>query len=157
MARRTKSLQQPNLTLHGIKTGTHTEIPFHVSSIQAGFPSPAADYISAPIDLNSELIANPATTFMGRVRGDSMRDAGIMDGDLLIIDKSLRPRTGDVAVCFIDGEFTIKYIRIQKDCILLIPANPDYPEIRVTSDNDFMIWGIVTYSIRRHRGGGRVQ
>jgi len=142
------------MTLHGIKTANHIQIPLHISSIQAGFPSPAADYMSTPIDLNTELIAHPATTFMGRVRGDSMRDAGIMDGDLLIIDKSLHPKTGDVAVCFIDGEFTIKYIRIKKDCVLLIPANPDYPQIRVTPDNEFMIWGIVTFSIRRHRGGG---
>lgn len=151
MRRRPNTNTQSNIKLYRVKTGTHFQIPFHISAIHAGFPSPAEDYISAPIDLNTELIVHPSTTFMGRVQGDSMRDAGIMDGDLLIIDKSLRPKTGDVAVCFIDGEFTIKYIHIQTDRILLVPANPDYPQIRITPENEFMIWGIVTFSIRRHR------
>jgi len=151
MAQRNKSETEDKLTIRPLRTTHRLNIPFHNAAIQAGFPSPADDYLSSPIDLNTELISHPASTFMGRVSGDSMKDAGIFNGDLLIIDKSLRAKTGDVAVCFIDGEFTIKYIKIQKNSILLIPANPEFPEIRVTADNDFMIWGIVTYSIRRHR------
>lgn len=128
------------------------KIQFFDTAIQAGFPSPAEDYMATPIDLNRELISHPSSTFMGRVRGDSMRDAGIFTGDIVIIDKSLRPKSGDIAVCFIDGEFTIKYIKIESSSVLLVPANPDYPTITVGADNDFMIWGVVTYSIRAHRG-----
>lgn len=80
-----------------------------------------------------------------------MIDAGIHDGDILIIDKSLEPRSGDMAVCFIDGEFTIKYIKIEKKIIWLVPANEQYEPIRVTEENDFLIWGIVTYSIKKQR------
>lgn len=150
--RRRKNLG--DVTIHQAVAKSSVKIPRADVSIQAGFPSPADDYIAAPIDLNRELIANPASTFLGRIRGDSMIDAGIFDGDLVVVDKALTPRSGDVAVCFIDGEFTIKFIKIQNKSVLLIPANPDFPPIRVTADNDFMIWGIVTYSIRRHRAGG---
>lgn len=153
MARRTQRPKPQAVTIHPIEAATETRIPFHDTAIQAGFPSPADDYIESPIDLNRELIAHPASTFMGRIHGDSMIDAGIHSGDLVIIDKSLRPKTGDVAVCFIDGEFTIKYIKIQSKSILLIPANADYPPIRVTDENDFLIWGIVTYTIHQHRTG----
>lgn len=145
-----KTPKKQNLVIHPI-AHTHTaQIPFYISSIQAGFPSPADDYLANPIDLNRELIQHPASTFMGRVRGNSMIDAGIHNGDLVIIDKSLTPKSGDVAVCFIDGEFTIKYIQISKNNILLVPANPDFPTITVTEDNEFLIWGIVTYSIHQH-------
>lgn len=139
--------------LYPLDVTTNLSIPFASNGIQAGFPSPADDYLETPIDLNKELIHHPATTFMGRVRGDSMRDANIFDGDLLIIDKLLTPKNGDIAVCFIDGEFTIKYIRIEPNLIWLVPANPDFEPIKVTPENEFMIWGIVTSSIRKHRKG----
>ena len=103
------------------------------------------------IDLNKELIRHPASTFYGRVTGDSMRDEGIEEGDILVIDKSLELMDDDLAVCFIDGEFTIKYIKIEKKIIWLVPANEQYEPIRVTEENDFLIWGIVTYSIKKQR------
>lgn len=119
--------------------------------IKAGFPSPAQDFMDVAIDLNKELVKHPSSTFYGRVKGDSMIDAGIFDGDLLIIDKSLEPHNGDMAVCFIDGEFTLKYIKIEEKVIWLIPANKNYQPIKVTEANDFLIWGIVTYSIKKQR------
>lgn len=149
-----KNHSDTNLTIHPIEQRDNAQIPFYISYIQAGFPSPADDYIADPIDLNRELILHPVATFMGRVRGDSMINAGIYNGDLLIIDKSLTPKTGDVAVCFIDGEFTIKYIKISNNNVLLIPANPEFPTITVNENNEFMIWGIVTYSVHRHRNLG---
>src|SRR4051812_21162869 len=94
--------------------------------ITAGFPSPANDYIESTIDLNSELIKNPDATFYGRVKGMSMRDAGIEEGDVLIVDKSISPSDGMIAVCFIDGEFTLKKIRIGKKMITLLPANDEF-------------------------------
>jgi DNA polymerase V len=124
-------------------------LPMAGESIHAGFPSPAQDYMLDSIDLNKECIRHPATTFYGRVVGDSMEDAGVHEGDILVIDKSLEPSDGKMAVCFIDGEFTLKTIFMKDNAILLVPANPQYPTIRVTEDNDFQIWGIVTYIIKR--------
>lgn len=131
-------------------TGAVT-LPYADEGIQAGFPSPAQDYIDMSINLNDVLIRNKSTTFCGRVRGDSLFDDDIRDGDLLVIDKSLEPLQGDLAVCCIDGDFTLKYIDIRAKEIWLIPANKDFQPIHVTEDNDFMIWGIVTYSIKKHR------
>lgn len=126
-------------------------LPLADGGIKAGFPSPAQDFLDNAIDLNKELVRHPASTFYGRVKGDSMQDAGIYDGDILVIDKSLEPRDGDIAVCFVDGEFTIKYIRIEENAVWLIPANEHYKSIKVTEENEFLIWGIVTYSIKKQR------
>ena len=119
--------------------------------IHAGFPSPATDYMTQAIDLNKELVKHPAATFYGRVVGDSMIDAGVDEGDILVIDKALEARDGDMAVCFVDGEFTLKYLHIQEDGIVLKPANPKYPEIHVTEGVDFKMWGVVTYIIKKTR------
>ena len=100
------------------------------------------------IDLNRELVKNPAATFFGRVKGDSMTGAGIEDGDLIVIDKSLEASEGDIAVCFLDGEFTLKRIHIDKEALWLVPENPKYKKIKVTADQHFMVWGVVTYSIK---------
>lgn len=146
--------RQKELTIYKVDANTFMPLPYADQGIKAGFPSPAQDYISQAIDLNKELIRHPSTTFYGRVSGDSMKDAGLSDGDILVIDKSLEPKTGDIAVCYIDGEFTIKYIQIETDVIWLIPANEVYEPIKVTAENDFLIWGIVTYSIKNyHRRG----
>ena len=119
--------------------------------IHAGFPSPAADYMTQAIDLNRELVKHPAATFYGRVVGDSMIDAGVEEGDILVIDKALDAQDGDMAVCFVDGEFTLKYLRKKKDGIRLIPANDKYPVIEVREGTDFKIWGVVTYVIKKIR------
>lgn len=130
---------------------TELALPMADGGIKAGFPSPAQDFMDLAIDLNKELVRHPASTFYGRVKGDSMIDAGISEGDILVIDKSLDPKDGDMAVCYIDGEFTIKYIKIEKKVIWLVPANKEYQPIKVTEENDFLIWGIVTYSIKKQR------
>lgn len=122
-------------------------LPF-VGSIKAGFPSPASDFLDLSIDLNQELINNKTSTFYARVEGDSMDNVGISDGDLLIIDKSIKPQDGKIAVCKIDGEFTVKRIKIEKDCCYLIAENSKYKSIKVTSENEFMVWGIVIHCIK---------
>lgn len=127
------------------------ELPLALTGISAGFPSPAGDYMELSIDLNKELIRNPASTFYGRVSGCSMQDIGIEDGDLLVIDKSLPPQDGSIAVCFIDGEFTLKKIKTEKGRLWLMPANKKYSPILVTEDNHFLVWGIVTYTIKKFR------
>lgn len=139
------------ISLHSIKQETHAEIPMAVETIHAGFPSPAQDYIEDGIDLNKELVHHPASTFYARVAGYSMKDAGINPGDILVVDKLLEPKDGDIAVCFIDGEYTLKYIKFSKDSVWLVPANEDYKPIQITEDNDFIIWGIVTYTIQKRR------
>ena len=126
-------------------------IPFSEGSVKAGFPSPAQDYMDQTIDFNRELITHKATTFCTRVSGDSMIDAYIHDGDYLIVDRSLEPHHDDMAVCFIDGEFTLKFVDVRPDGIWLRPANPDFPSIKVDPESDFTIWGVVTYSIHKRR------
>lgn len=119
--------------------------------IHAGFPSPATDYMTQAIDLNKELVRHPAATFYGRVVGDSMIDAGVDEGDILVIDRSLEPQDGDMAVCFVDGEFTLKHLRFHEDGLTLEPANEAYPRIEVGEGVDFMMWGVVTYVIKKVR------
>ena len=138
------------LQLYEASVKAELALPMIDGGISAGFPSPAQDYIDLKIDLNKELIANPSTTFYGRVRGVSMLDAGISNGDILIIDKSIEPKDGDTVVCFIDGEFTLKYIKTDGETVFLVPANEKFKPIQITEDNNFCIWGVVTYSIHPH-------
>lgn len=137
------------IKLTKISTENITEpIPALDSAIPAGFPSPAEGLPSDSIDLNRELISHPSSTFCARVTGDSMIESGISDGDILIIDKSLEARNGSIAVCFYDGEFTLKRISIKSDGLYLEPSNPRYTTIKVTEDANFNVWGIVTYVIK---------
>ena len=138
-----------NIKIAPIRPVNSLRLPMATSAITAGFPSPAEDYLEPPIDLNQTLIKHPASTFFGRVSGESMQNAGIDEGDILIIDKALEPFDGAVAVCFIDGEFTLKFIKILNHELWLIPANPAYKKRKVTPDSDFLIWGIVTYVIKK--------
>jgi DNA polymerase V len=133
-----------------VSTETSLERPYIEEGVKAGFPSPAEDFTEVSIDLNLELLKNPSSTFFCRVSGDSMQDIGIADGDLLIVDKSLEPKDDKIAVCFIDGEFTLKKIKLDKDCCWLIPANKNYKPIKVTSENEFIVWGVVTYAIKSY-------
>jgi DNA polymerase V len=137
-----------NLDIYSAATDTALELPLVSDAISAGFPSPALDFVDISIDLNKHLIKHPSATFYGRVKGVSMIDEGINDGDLLVIDKSLTPANGKIAICYIDGEFTIKKIKIEKDACWLIPANENYKPIKVTAENEFLIWGIVTHVIK---------
>ncbi len=127
---------------------TELELPFVDTGISAGFPSPADDFIELAIDLNKFLVKHKDTTFFARVKGHSMKNAGINDGDLLVIDKSLEPQNDKIAICQIDGEFTVKRIKIEKDIVWLIAENEDYKPIKVTPENELMIWGIVIHSIK---------
>ncbi len=124
------------------------QLPF-IGGVNAGFPSPADDYLDLTIDLNRELVKNPEATFLARVRGNSMINAGLNDGDVLVIDRSIEPTNNCIAVCFLDGEFTVKRLKVEEDCCILLPENDDYLPIKVTSENDFIIWGIVAYLIKK--------
>ncbi len=133
------------------ETDAELELPLVGAKLKAGFPSPADDYVEERLDLNKFLIKNPASTFFARVSGDSMIGSGIYDGDILIIDRSVQPTTNSILVCAIDGEFTIKRIkRIDSETIYLMPDNPEFEPIKVSRDNNLVIWGVVIYSIHKH-------
>ena len=130
---------------------TPLELPLAGTAIAAGFPSPAEEYVEIALDLNKELIKHPASTFYARVKGDSMVDAGIQDGDLLVIDKALEPKEGAIAVCYLDGEFTVKRLTVQEEGVYLMPANAEFKPIRITEENNFLVWGLVAYVIHKPR------
>ena len=147
-------------------TSSKIVIPFFESLIPAGFPSPADDYMEMLLDLNDKLIRNPSSTFFAQITGSSMINAGICDGDIVIIDKSLQPKNDSILVCIIDGEFTLKthtitlliitweftlkrFNKIDEETAYLMPDNPEYDPIKINKHNTFMIWGVVTYTIHK--------
>lgn len=136
------------IDIYSADTKTTLALPYVEEGISAGFPSPALDFIDTTIDLNRHLIKNPSATFYGKVKGVSLKNAGIDDSDLLIIDRSLEPRDGKIAVCFIDGEFTAKRLKIVGKKVWLMPENEDYQPLEVTADNELIIWGIIIHVIK---------
>ncbi|MDY7395435.1 translesion error-prone DNA polymerase V autoproteolytic subunit [Aureibaculum sp. 2210JD6-5] len=144
-----KLTKTKNLTFYTPEINDDTGAIFVDTTVSAGFPSPADDFKEQRISLDKELIKNKEATFFARVSGQSMIGAGLNDNDLLVVDRSLEPENNKIAVCFIDGEFTVKRLKIENDCLWLQPENPNYKPIKVTEDNDFMIWGIVTSVIKK--------
>ena len=128
---------------------TSLKLPLVSASVEAGFPSPADDHLERGIDLNEELIRKPAATFLVRVKGESMRDAGIHSGDTLIVDKSLTPVDRRIVVAMIDGNFTVKRFRMRGDRVFLEAENPEFNPIEVTDGQELTIFGVVTYNIHQ--------
>lgn len=124
-------------------------LPFFTASVSAGFPSPADDYVERHLDLNELLVKHPAATFFVRVQGDSMRDANILSGDVLIVDRSLEPSHGKIIVAILEGEFTVKRLLLEKGQVYLAPANAAFGKIKVDADSQFQVWGVVTYVIHK--------
>lgn len=122
---------------------------FADSGISAGFPSPADDFKEQRISLDRDLVKNKEATFYARVSGQSMIGAGLDNNDLLIIDRSLEPEHNKIAVCFLDGEFTVKRLKVTKEGVWLQPENASYKPIEITEENEFLIWGIVTHVIKK--------
>lgn len=119
--------------------------------IRAGFPSPAEDYLRESLDFNRDLIRHPEATFYGQVEGDSMEDAGINNGDIAVIDRSVEPQHGDVVVGYVNGEFTIKFLDLthrEEGYIELRPANKNYQPIRIDENTKFEVWGVVVWTIK---------
>lgn len=142
-----KKLFISSSNIHSADTSTYIPVPV-AGSVSAGFPSPADDFIETAIDLNKALIKNKVATYFMRVSGNSMRGAGIDDGDLLIVDRSLQSKNNKIAVCYVDGEFTVKRLKIEKDIVWLLPENPIFKPLKVTKDSNFIVWGIVTTVIK---------
>lgn len=123
--------------------------PLSLSLVSAGFPSPAEDWKEDDLDLNSFLVKRPTSTFYVRVKGDSMIQAGIFEGDVLIVDRAIKPSNRKVVIAVLNTEFTVKRLQKEGDVIRLLPENPAYPPIEITSEMDFQIWGVVTACIHK--------
>jgi DNA polymerase V len=117
--------------------------------VSAGFPSPADDFKELRISIDQEVVRNEEATFYARVSGESMQGAGLDDGDLLVIDRSLEPQDDKIAVCFIDGSFTVKRLKVDVDCVYLMSENKNYKPIKVSEGDELLIWGIVTYVVKK--------
>tara|TARA_B100000427_G_C15494198_1_gene589062 strand:- start:1277 stop:1792 length:516 start_codon:yes stop_codon:yes gene_type:complete len=124
--------------------GYDYKLPLYTSAVQAGFPSPADDYIEEKLDLNKHLIKHPSATFFVKVTGDSMIKAGIHSGDILIVDRSIEPTKGKIVIAAIDGELTVKRLSYESDGNYLLPENDNYTPIKIDEHNDLTIWGVVT-------------
>jgi len=137
------------LQFHPISGQTSFQIPLMNSAVAAGFPSPAEDHLDLPIDLNKYLVKNPAATFYVRVDGDSMDEADIHQGDLLIVDRSESYGTGSVVLAVLNGEFTVKKLIKKGNELYLESSNSAYAPIKIEIETDFKVWGVVTYVIHR--------
>ncbi|RUM90663.1 MAG: DNA polymerase V [Thiomicrospira sp.] len=124
-------------------------LPLHSHKVVAGFPSPADDYVETRLDLNDKLIQNKQATFLLTVQGDSMKKAGIQDGDILVVDRSLTPQDGKIVIAALDGELTVKTLSIKSTGTWLVPENDNYPPIPVREESDIVIWGVVTATIKQ--------
>lgn len=142
-------LAQNKLLFFIPNTESNIEMPYISSGIKAGFPSPAADFDGTRVSIDQIVVKNALATFYAKANGNSMTGAGIDDGDILVIDKSIEPQDGKIAVCFIDGEFTVKRIKIQENSLLLLPENKLFEPIEITEENNFIIWGIVTFVVKK--------
>ena len=129
---------------------TQLELSLFCSKISAGFPSPAEDAVELSLDLNNLIVAHPSSTFFVRVEGESMSGAGIVSGDMLVVDRSLTPKSGDIVVAILEGEFTVKRWLKRNNSWLLLPENNSFNEIEISpgsSEHNFEIWGVVTYAV----------
>ena len=142
-----KIQDKDELTILGIyepDNKTKHELPLFLESVSAGFPSPADDYLEGKLDLNEHLVKNPTATFFVRVTGDSMEGAGMFSGDILVVDRSLDPKDGNVIIAVIDGELTVKRLSNKNGEISLVPENPNYKPLKITEEMSFTVWGVVS-------------
>ena len=131
-----------------IEIRTRASVPLASSNAAAGFPSPADDYLDRPLDFNELLIENPAATFAVRCTGESMIGAGLFPGDIAIVDRSRTAKSGCVVLALVDGEFTIKRYRKRAGVIVLQAENPKYPDMIISGETAFEVWGVITKAIR---------
>ncbi len=139
------------LSFYSPDTSTEKELPLFTARVSAGFPSPAEDHMERKLDLNELLIEHEAATFFVKVEGESMIDAHISPGDILIVDRAVPPKEGSIIIATLNGEFTVKRITYKDDSLTLLPENDAYEPITITEDIDFSTWGVVTYIIHKAR------
>ena len=136
------------MKVHKLSSET-IKVPFFLNRIPAGYPAQADGHLEKRFDLNCELVPHPDTTFCVRVEGASMKEAGIETGDILVVDRALEPQDGRVVVCAVHGDFTVKRLSVREDRVLLLPANNEFPEIEIFDETALIVWGTVTYVIKK--------
>lgn len=141
--------QYPGEVLLPARLAPVPSMPLHAAGVRAGMPSPADDHVEDTLDLNHYLIDDAPSTFLVRAKGESMTGAHVFDGDILVVDKSRTPSSGDIVVAAIEGEFTVKRLQRQGGRVILQAANPDYPDIVPSYEQELVIWGVVTGCVRR--------
>lgn len=127
----------------------HVRVPFFLGRVSCGFPSPADDYAETTLTLDALLVAHPATTFYVRVSGDSMNQAALYDGDILVVDRALTPYHQAIVLAVVNGEFTVKRLHLENDAIVLVPENAAYVPMLITEAMEFQVWGVVVYCIHK--------
>lgn len=137
------------LAFYALDNSKLNEIPMFGDAVPAGAPSPAQDYLDMDLNLHDFLVQNPADTFCVRAIGDSMIDANIQSGDVMVVDKALEPSNNDIVLAVLDGDFTVKHIRKSEGELYLMPANENYQPIKITEGVDFKVWGVVTFIIQK--------
>lgn len=142
-----RDIKLDGVRLHRAANESQVEVPLYSHKVVAGFPSPADDYVEAKLDLNEKLVRNQDSTFLLVVEGDSMQKAGIRDGDILVVDRSIEPADGKIVIAALDGELTVKRLSVKSTGTWLVPENDDYPPIPVREESDMVIWGVVTATI----------
>jgi len=142
-------MQDEKLIFFNPNHDVRKQIHMAQEGVSAGFPSPADDFKELRISIDQEVVRNEEANFYARVSGESMQGAGLDDGDLLVIDRSLEPQDDKIAVCFIDGPFTVKRLKVDVDCVYLMSENKNYKPIKVSEDDELLIWGIVTYVVKK--------
>jgi len=120
------------------------KLPLYLESVKAGFPSPAEDYLDKRLNLQDYVVKHPEATFFVRVSGNSMKDAGIFPGDILVVDRSIEPVDGKIVIAVLNGELTVKRLKKKGEKVFLVPENSEFTEIEVSSNHEFSIWGVVT-------------
>ena len=125
------------------------DIPFYQSNVPAGFPSPAEDFMDLDLNLQAYLVQHPSATFCVRVTGDSMQNAGIFSGDVMVVDRALEPKNNTIVLAVLDGEFTVKRIQKRGGQLFLKPENETFKPIEITEEMDFKVWGVVTHIIHK--------
>ena len=145
-----KHLKNTNkLAFYTMEEDVLTNIPLFETAVAAGFPSPADDYMDMDLNLHDHLVHNPSATFCVRAIGESMKDAGIKSGDIMLVDKSLEPKNRSIVLAVINGEFTVKRVNVADDALYLMPENDSFTPIRITQEMNFEVWGVVTYIIHK--------
>ena len=137
------------LSIINIEADKKTNTPMFLDSVSAGFPSPATDYMENKLDLNEYLVKHPAATFIVKANGPSMIEAGILSGDLLIVDRSVTPKSDNIVIASVFGDLTVKKLRKKGSALFLVSANNEYSSIEVKEEMECFIWGVVTYVIHK--------
>lgn len=145
----TEKLKPDIVILKPTEVQTYLPLNLYATKVSAGFPSPSNDYLEGKLDLNEHIIKNPPATFFVRVCGDSMIGAGIHPDDLLVVDRSEDPKHGKIVIAVINGELTVKRLHQDRDGMKLMPENPNYQPIHITTEMEFLVWGVVIYVLHK--------